>query len=280
MNTARSPIEPNARVTFKLRHHDDDLLVVEKPARLVTQPGVGHEHDTLLNGLFAEYGKELANMGAARDYGLVHRLDRDTSGLLVIALSHRAYDSLRKQFAERQVRKFYWALVHKPPRKPTGVIKLPILEEVKRRTRYTSQKIARLSGKGKPAVTAYRLLEASEMGALVEARPVTGRLHQIRLHLSSIGCAVLGDDLYGPHKVSAASGRLALHSHRLCFDHPVTGEPIDIRTGWPRDLRGVLRRLDLARPDLSSDSAKGSHEIAGDAIGEQEPSVGEPPAVG
>lgn len=248
MNTPS--VEPNPRVTFRVRYEDEHLLVVEKPSRVVTQPGVGHQHDTMLNGLFATHAERLQNLGSARDFGLVHRLDRETSGLLVVALSARAYDGMRERFAKREVSKYYWAIVHKAPREETGVIRRPIIELLRRKDRYTSRKIAKVSGAGKNALTAYRTLDASELGALVEARPVTGRLHQVRVHLDLIGCAVLGDDVYGPRSVWKASPRLALHAHRLRFEHPITGESMDLKTAFPKDLRQTLRLLRLTRPDI------------------------------
>lgn len=247
---ANLSIEPNERVTFRILHEDGDLLVVGKPPKLVTQPGVGHEHDTLLNGLFARYGERLQNLGASRDFGLVHRLDRETSGVLAVALTADAYDGMRRHFAERQVRKFYWAICQKAPREHTGVIKRPILEFERRKGRYTSEKLSRLDPGGKPAITAYRVLNESPLAALIEARPLTGRLHQLRIHLDSIGCGILGDRLYGPTRTTGAAHRLALHAHRLAFAHPVTGEPIDIRTPFPRDLRRLLRGFELTRPDI------------------------------
>lgn len=250
-------VEPNPRVTYRARYEDEHLLVVEKPARVVTQPGVGHEHDTLLNGLFATHADRLQRLGGARDFGLVHRLDRETSGLLVVALSARAYDAMRRQFAQREVSKYYWAIVHKAPREDTGVIRRPIIELLRRKDRYTSRKIAKISSAGKSALTAYRTLDASELGALVEARPVTGRLHQVRVHLDLIGCAVLGDDVYGPRSVWNASPRLALHAHRLRFEHPVTGEAMDLRTSFPKDLRQTLRLLRLRRPDVETEGERG-----------------------
>jgi 23S rRNA pseudouridine1911/1915/1917 synthase len=243
-------VEPNERVTFAVKHEDADLLVVRKPPGVVTQPGVGHEHDTLLNGLFARYGTQLQQLGAKRDFGLVHRLDRETSGLLLVALTADAYDGLREKFAAREISKYYWAVCHKAPREAQGVIKRPILEEERRKDRYTSEKKGVLSSGGKPAVTAYRVLDASPLGALIEARPVTGRLHQVRLHLDSIGAGILGDKLYGPTRTNSASHRLALHAHRIALVHPVTGEPLDVRTAFPKDLRRVLRALELKRPDL------------------------------
>lgn len=255
MNTPTGQITPNERVTYTLRHQDEHLLVVEKPARVVTQPGVGHEHDTLLNGLYATFGPQLQNLGAPRDFGLVHRLDRETSGLLVVALSARAYDGLRELFETREVSKYYWAVCHKAPKEPQGVIKKPILDQLKRKNRYTSVKFASISSAGKPAVTAYRVLSSNHKAALIEARPITGRLHQVRVHMDLIGAAVLGDSQYGPRNVRKAAPRLALHAHRLVFRHPVTGEELDIRTRWPKDLKSTLSRLDLPRPDVEPEDA-------------------------
>ncbi|MEN0020878.1 MAG: RluA family pseudouridine synthase [Planctomycetota bacterium] len=268
-------VEPNPRVTFRVRHEDDDLLVIEKPARIVTQPGKAHEHDTLLNGLFALHGRRLQKLGASRGFGLVHRLDKETSGVLAVALSVRGYEGLRAQFERREVRKSYWAVCRKAPSREKGVVKTPIAEQVIRLNRWSSKKLAKLSSaNGKPAVTAFRVLEESELAALIEARPLTGRLHQVRLHLDSIGATVLGDAEYGPRSCRHASPRLALHAWRLGFDHPVTGEAIDIRTGWPKDLRSLLRRMRLDGPTKQTPaedragSDEGSHEIAGDTVRE------------
>ena len=119
-------------------------------ARTPTQPGKGHERDTLLNGLFAAFGPQLQNLGRARDFGLLHRLDRQTSGLLIVGLRPRSYDALRGQFEKRAIKKFYWALASRTPKKPSGVIRRPILEEA------DEKKTARISSAGKPSVTAYR----------------------------------------------------------------------------------------------------------------------------
>ncbi len=249
MSTQSGIIEPNERVTFRTAYEDEHLLVVEKPSRVVSTPGVGHEHDTLLNGLVARYQKQLINLGNVRDHGMLHRLDKETSGLLVVALNQHAYDGLREQFEQRTVKKFYWAITHKAPKENEGVIRKPISDVVKRASRYTSTRTSRIDRNGKSAVTAYRVLQESALAALIEARPVTGRLHQIRVHLDSVGAAVLGDQLYGPKIVREASPRLALHSHRLSFVHPITGETIDTRTPFPRDLRTTLKKMNLSRPD-------------------------------
>lgn len=275
------PVTPNERVTFKVRHEDADLLVVEKRARLVSNPGVGHEHDTLLNGLYARYGERLQNLGAKRDFGLLHRLDRDTSGLLIVALNPAAYDAMRAQFEGRSIGKYYWAITRKAPGDDSGVIRRPIIEVVRRKDRYSSQKIARVSKEGKPALTAYRVLARSELGALIEARPVTGRLHQVRVHLDLIGSPILGDEIYAPRSLHAAAPRLALHAHRLTFEHPATGEAMDVRTGLPSDLKILLKKLSLARPGrggVGVESGEGAHELGGDAVGDEEAGVGRGPA--
>lgn len=248
-------VQPNERITFRTVFEDEHLLVVEKPSGVVTHPGVGHERDTLLNGLFAHAGARLQNLGEKRDWGLVHRLDKETSGLVMVALTAAAWESLTGQIRARSVGKFYWAICRQSPRPDEGVIRLSLTEQVLRTGRYTAVKVAKVSRQGKPAMTAYRLIEASELAALVEARPITGRLHQIRVHLHAIGCTVLGDDHYGSHAARGRSHRLALHAHRLTFEHPAGGEPLDLRTRFPKDLRPVLKRLGLHRPDVPATGA-------------------------
>lgn len=279
MSEMGTHIEPNPRVTYRVLHADDHLMIVEKPAGIVTAPGVGHQHDTLLNGLYATHGDRLRQLGVARDHGLVHRLDQGTSGVLAVALSRDAYDGLRAQFETRAVRKFYWAVTMKAPRDPEGVIRQPIDEVLTRKDKYTSERTARPSSSGKPALTAYRVLAESELGALIEARPVTGRLHQIRVHLSMIGAPVLGDPVYGSHRSRGASARLALHAHRLALTHPVTGDELDLRTPFPRDLRGLLKRLGLPRPDLEpqpgSSAGDRADQLGGDTVGEEETGIAE-----
>lgn len=251
---AKFSVPPNASIPLDIAHEDDWLLVVEKPAGLVTQPGKGHEDDTLLSALFARYGQKLQNLGAARDFGLLHRLDRETSGLLVVALRAEAYDALRRTFAGREVRKFYWAVVARAPAREKGVIRRPIQEfDAPPKGRDRTMRLARISSGGKESVTAYRVVSASNAGALLECRPVTGRLHQVRVHLESIGCPILGDGLYAPPAYAAAAPRLALHSHRLAFSHPLTGAAVDVRSDWPGDLKGVLKTLRLPRPRAGGD---------------------------
>lgn len=244
-------VTPEPRVTFTTRYQDEHLLVVSKRAGLVTQPGIGHDTDTLLNGLFARFGARLQALGRARDFGLLHRLDRDTSGLLIVGLSARAYDRLRDDFASRRIAKFYWAIAARAPRAPAGLIDKPIAETTPRpgaHGQIVEPKLAKVSSAGKGSATAYRTLEASPMAALIEARPLTGRLHQVRVHMELIGCPILGDRHYAPPAIARAAPRLALHAHRIAFVHPITGLPVDTSSPFPRDLRSTLTRMGLHTP--------------------------------
>ncbi len=233
------PVTPNESVPFEIVHEDEALLVVSKPAGVVTQPGKKHERDSLLNGLFASYGALLRNLGAARDYGLLHRLDRETSGLVLVALRNRAYDALRSQFENRQVRKTYWALVLGCPRPAQAVLQDPIAEVV------ASRKKAVIRRDGQQAVTAYRVLESTGEVSWVEARPKTGRLHQIRVHMAHRGHPLLGEDLYAAGFRMPRVPRLCLHACELSFVHPVSGHRLTIACPWPRDLAKVAERLGL-----------------------------------
>ncbi len=154
-------IQPNAHITFKVWYEDEHLVVVGKPPQVVTLPGKGHEYDTLLNGLFAKYGNRLQNIGRDREFGLLNRLDKETSGLVIVALRASTYDALRTAFSKREIGKFYWALVKGTPSPPEGVIKNPVLEyEGRAGGDSRVKKIAMVSQRGKPAITAYRHTES------------------------------------------------------------------------------------------------------------------------
>ncbi|MFO0972988.1 MAG: RluA family pseudouridine synthase [Phycisphaerae bacterium] len=238
----RWSIEPNEQIPFDIRHHDDDLLVVDKPAGVVSEPGKGHPRDSLLNGLFAHFGAALQNLGEERDWGLLHRLDRDTSGLLLVALRNRAYDRLREQFEERRVKKRYLALVAGVPAPRQGVIQKPVAEVLGLRKRAVIRRDAA------PAITAYKVLDATPAVSLIEARPATGRLHQIRVHMASIDCPVLGDDTYGRAARALRVPRLCLHAAGLSFVHPTANTRLTVDSPWPADLAGTLKRLGLHLP--------------------------------
>lgn len=219
---------PNEGVPLALRHEDPDLLVLEKPAGRVMHPGPEHGRDTLLNGLVARY-PELLLLGEARGWGLVHRLDRDTSGLVVVARSAGARDALVAAFGAREVEKRYRALTAGAPQQPAGTIEAPL--------------------EGQEAVTRWELLERAGSGrltvGLLALRPATGRTHQLRLHLAGIGCPILGDKRHGPTGIPLAQRlglrRVALHAEALAFRHPATGERMAWESPWPEELERAWR---------------------------------------
>ncbi len=274
--------EPNDRVGFKVHFEDEHLAVVEKPPGLVTTPGKSHEYDSLLNGLFARYGHTLQNIGADRDFGLLQRLDRDASGLILVALTPSAWDAMRDSFKQKLVRKFYWAITRSTPNQPKGVINRPIEEHLTKRddqwiegtkSHYARVKLAKIAARGKPSLTAYRVLQHTNHGAFLECRAITGRLHQVRVHLDSIGCAILGDRFYGPRASRGAAPRLMLHAHRIALPHPVTGEEVDVHSRCPRDLARILRQLGMSKPGVfdsqGPSTADDAHEAPGDAVGKK-----------
>lgn len=235
----------NHRVPFDVLHEDAALLAVNKPAGVVTQPGKGHERDSLLNGLFTRYGNALQNLGEDRGWGLLHRLDRDTSGLVLVALRIRSYEHLLDQFKRRLVKKTYYAIVSGVPRTRQGVVQLPIAEVVGTRKRAVARR------DGKQAITAYRVLDSQPQASLIEAMPKTGRLHQIRLHMAELGHPVLGDEMYGLSRGKASAApqmRLCLHAAGLSFIHPEEGRRMNVACAVPGDFLAQCKRLGLAFP--------------------------------
>lgn len=245
-------IEPNPNVRFRIVHGSDSFLVVDKPSGVSTQPGKGNQRNALLNGLFDRFGARLQNLGEARDFGLLHRLDKDASGLVLVALTINAYHALRSQFEGRTVEKRYWAIVDARPSKPAGVIRRPILEV------NGKEKTAKIHASGLPAATAYRTLASSRDASLLECRIGPGRLHQIRVHLASIKCPILGDSRYAPLPVAQRSKRLALHAFMLEFDDPDTGARRRAVSSFPGDLSDALRSARLRAPNPPTESSEPS----------------------
>ena len=234
---ANYSIEPNDRVTFKVVHEDEHVIIVDKPTGLASQPGLGHLTDTLLNGLFARHGAKMQNLGASRDFGLLHRLDKDASGLVAAAISIPAWEGMREAFERREVRKLYYAACAGVPKRETGVIDRPIVES------QGDMLTAKISSRGKPSRTAYRVLASNESFSLVECRTLTGRLHQVRVHLASIGCAILGDRVYAKTHAASLCRRLALHAHLLAFKHPVNAATVRAESALPKDMRTLCKRV-------------------------------------
>lgn len=237
----------NPAVKYDVVYADDDLLVIGKPAGLVTQPGLGHLKDSLLNGLFAQYGRQLHQLGPRRDWGLLHRLDRQTSGLLVVALRAAAYDALREDFEQRRLDKHYLTIVFGVPVPAQGVVQAR-LKEI-----HTDIKKVIISRSGEEAISAYRVLGSTATAALVAVRLKTGRLHQIRAHMMYLGTPVLGDDIYMPDDLAKKkpphAPRLCLHAWKLGFKHPSENRWREFTCGLPPDLTAMARRLGLQPPE-------------------------------
>jgi 23S rRNA pseudouridine1911/1915/1917 synthase len=240
--------EPEA-VPVDVVDADADVIVVNKPAGLVVHPGAGHEHGTLVHGLLERF-PELLGVGDRRRPGIVHRLDRDTSGLLVVARTPDAYDALVRALAAHDVDRRYLALVRGVPDAPRAVIDAPIGRSTRRRTRMA------VRAAGRPARTNYERIAADADGraTLLECRLETGRTHQIRVHLAAIGHPVIGDAAYGTD-TEPVLGRPFLHAHRLGFAHPRTGEPRSFQAALPEDLVAALRARGLEAPKEGEESA-------------------------
>ncbi|HZI39521.1 MAG TPA: RluA family pseudouridine synthase [Acidimicrobiia bacterium] len=225
-------------VDFTVVHADDDLVVLVKPAGLVVHPGAGHEEGTLASGLLHRF-PEIAGVGDPMRPGIVHRLDRDTSGLMVVARSPRAYDVLTSALAAREIERRYLALAWGRFDARRGTIDAPIGRSATRRTRMAIREA------GKDARTGYEVLAQYEhpVCALVECRLETGRTHQIRVHLAAIGHPIVGDGTYGGDRNPLRPGRPFLHAHALAVEHPVTGERLEFTDPLPPELAAVLTTL-------------------------------------
>jgi 23S rRNA pseudouridine1911/1915/1917 synthase len=225
-------------VPVEVRHADADVIVVAKPAGLVVHPGAGHAHGTLVHGLLARF-PELATVGDPNRPGIVHRLDRDTSGLLVVARTDLAYRTLVEALTRHDVDRRYLALVWGAPDSPRGVVDAPIGRSTRRRTRMAVRE------SGRPARTAYEVVRTFDEPnvSLVECRLETGRTHQIRVHLAAIGHPIVGDGAYSGNRSQIPLERPFLHATRLEFLHPSTGEPMRFEEPLPPELAVVLERL-------------------------------------
>ena len=230
-------VDPPSGVDVVLE--DDHLLVVSKPAGVVVHPAAGVRGGTLVDALKAS-GRSLAARPGADRPGIVHRLDRDVSGLLVVAKTDDAHEALARAMKNREIERVYIALVHGQPSADRGKIDAPIGRNPRHRTRMA------VLPEGRSSVTWFRVSERYSDAALLEVRLETGRTHQIRTHLASIGHPIVGDEAYGRDPSLARSlglDRPFLHAYRLSFDHPITNERLDVRSELPEQLRDALDRL-------------------------------------
>jgi 23S rRNA pseudouridine1911/1915/1917 synthase len=226
---------------------DDDLVIVDKPAGVVVHPAAGHSDRTLVNALLFHV-KNLSGIGGEVRPGIVHRLDKDTSGVMVIAKNDSAHRKLAAEWGTDRVRKEYLAIVYGTPRQQRGTIDGPIGRDPKNRKRMS------VVGSGRSAVTDYAIEESLRHASLLRLRLRSGRTHQIRVHLKHLGHPIIGDPLYsGPQwrgipdkriqKAIASFPRQALHAARLTIPHPRTGEAMTFESPMPEDMRGLITVL-------------------------------------
>jgi 23S rRNA pseudouridine1911/1915/1917 synthase len=255
------PAEPAPEdIPLKVVFEDEEMIVIDKPAGLVVHPAAGNHSGTLVNALIAHCGASLSGIGGVRRPGIVHRLDKDTTGLMVVAKTDGAHAALARQFADHgrtgALRRGYLAFVWGAPDRPKGTIEAPIGRDPKARNKMA------VHPQGRAAVTSWQALEkyqgtdGAAVATLVECRLLTGRTHQIRVHLASIGHPLMGDDTYGkgfrtkagrlPPDARAALeglGRQALHAYLLAVQHPVRGDVLEFRSELPGDLLRLYHSL-------------------------------------
>ena len=244
---AAIPAEAAAQdIPLSIAYEDEHLIVVDKPAGLVVHPAAGNLDGTLVNALLHHCAGQLSGIGGVVRPGIVHRIDKDTSGLLVVAKTDAAHEGLARQFADHSIERAYLAIVAGHPRPAAGTVRGAIARSTANR-----KKMALVEdGRGKHAVTHYRTLETFPDAALVECRLETGRTHQVRVHMSSIGHPLLGDPTYGrvptrlrPLLTQLHFQRQALHAAVLGFVHPVTGDTIHTASPLPADMEALLVEL-------------------------------------
>lgn len=228
-------LEPE-EMDLSMLYEDDDIVVVDKPSGLVVYPGSGNPTGTLVQGLL--HARTLASVGAPERPGVVHRLDKETSGVIVFAKSDAAYYHLIGQFKDRHIQKTYLAVVHGCVEEDEGRIEAPIGRGLHHRQRMRVRERG-----GRPAITEFRVLKRLKDTTLLRVSPHTGRTHQIRVHLTAIGHPIVGDSLYGRKNRSKSTQRLMLHAWKLSLMHPQTGQRLEFSAPPPPEFRPYLERL-------------------------------------
>lgn len=225
-------------IPLEIAYEDDDVLVVNKPAGMVVHPAPGNYSGTLVNALMHHCGDSLSSINGVVRPGIVHRIDKDTSGLLMVAKNDKAHNSLSRQLADHSITRRYKAIVYSNIKEDEGTIDKPIGRDPSNRLRNA---VTDLNSKN--AVTHYKVLERFGKYTLIEARLETGRTHQIRVHMAYIKHPLLGDELYGPVKNKLGVKRQMLHAGVLGFVHPRTEEYMEFQSSLPVDFQKVLERL-------------------------------------
>ncbi len=233
---ASEPVIRPEPIPLQIVYEDEYLLAVDKPAGMVVHPAAGHSSGTLVNALLA-YCPQVADVGGVDRAGIVHRLDKDTSGVLLVAKDPETYAALQRQFKHRQVRKTYLALVEGRIYPKEGIVEAPVGRDQRARKRMA------VTRTGRPAVTQYRAVEYFRDHTLLQVRPHTGRTHQVRVHLAWLGYPIVGDRVYGRRRQPLLSHRHFLHAQELVFTHPATKEKVTLTAPLPPDLKAVLVRL-------------------------------------
>ena len=236
------PAAPTALVAedipLDILFENDDLIVVNKPAGMVVHPAAGHASGTLVNAILG-YDPEIEGIGGEERPGVVHRLDKETSGLILVAKNERAHRWLQDQFRLRKVEKTYLALVDGKPPTPSGRVEAYIGRDPSHRKRMAIVPESR----GREAISVYKTVESFKAHTLLEFHPLTGRTHQIRLHCAFLGCPIVGDEVYGKKHSSIELGRHFLHAFRLKIVLPEEKEPVHFEAPLPDDLERVLIAL-------------------------------------
>lgn len=238
-------------IELDICYEDKDILVVNKPAGLVVHPAVGHARGTLVNALLY-HCQDLSGIGGVLRPGIVHRLDKETSGLMVVAKNDRAHQALSRQFKAREVKKTYLAVVEGSPQPASGTITGLISRHARDRQKMAFRPLQKAPGKGKEATSSYITLAPGKKFSLVEIRPLTGRTHQIRVQLAALGCPLAGDKKYGGHdwprpasEAQILPDRHFLHAWRLDFRHPVTKEILSLTIPPPEAFTNILKTLGI-----------------------------------
>ena len=227
-------------IPLNIVYEDKDIIVINKPPGIVVHPAAGNAQGTLVNALL-HHCRDLSGIGGSIRPGVVHRLDKDTSGLIVFAKNDAAHLNIAKQLKNREVKKIYLALVHGEVKNDSGLIDAPMGRHPVHRKKMAV--ISSNSQKGREALTYYKVIKRYKGYTLVELDLKTGRTHQIRVHLSYIGHPVVGDSTYSKKKDEIVASRQLLHASRLSFHHPITGKYLEFKSDVPGDMEKVLEGL-------------------------------------